>query len=198
MVALKAKTAFDAIRLAHFQDKLFFLKKWLPKLPEKDKKFLTGYAWICSEFPSVFAKDEWLETFKEVGFFTWGLKEEDIEFPEDYIVLYRGCIPEYKDGMSWSDDVRTALFFQIRGNESNKKNIYKATVPKNAVLGIIKEGGSWPFQHVYKEYVVDCRQVDSIEEYDDSLFRTIADLFKKECTIDAEYRKHLVKTLLDL
>jgi len=85
------------------------------------------------------------------------------DLPEE-LILYRGCLPEFKEGMSWTTDKERAVWFAHRLDHGNNiGHLYTCTIPPHIVLAKFDGRGE-------NEIVIEVSQLfeDDIEEIDES------------------------------
>lgn len=135
------------------------------------KELAKGIAetWIMAEWP-VQAMDTnvWAYVFTQVcdeGYFLTDdgeVKSHD-ELPE-VMTLYRGCLPEFKEGMSWTTNKEEAIWFAHRlDHHENIGHLYTITVPCDIVFAKFDGRGEG-------EIVIEVSQLgeDDIEEMEES------------------------------
>jgi hypothetical protein len=89
------------------------------------------YAWSTENSPQARIPEAvWLETFGLVGYAT-GL-ESPIPAPTAALILYRGCMPETRCGLAWTEDLAKAREFADAVGAVD--NVYVATVEATRVL----------------------------------------------------------------
>lgn len=65
--------------------------------------------WIDSEEPQIY-QDELIPIFRELGFIT----DEEHDAPTESITVFRGTLPEWVEGMSWTRSMDIAVWFAQR------------------------------------------------------------------------------------
>ncbi|WP_313547493.1 hypothetical protein [Corynebacterium sp.] len=111
--------------------------------------------------------DEWLEMFA-IGGFTPGVP--DASRP---LTLYRGCWPHAKEGLSWSTDFRTAVYFaHDRGGKNGQ--IYRVQITEPEV--VFRYENAVPAEvGALSEVLIDPRRHD-IEHLSPSKFAALLDV----------------------
>lgn len=87
------------------------------------------HAWTSCEFP-LRALDlyAWCEMFEEVGFLEDNLRKRA---PKKLRRLYRAATPDYAEGMSWTDDLEKAQWFDARNRNYFKfESAIYTTIPE--------------------------------------------------------------------
>lgn len=111
-------------------------------------------AWTLAEWPEqAIDRDIWLTLFQTSGFL---FNELSITPPSHPINLYRGAVPKYRIGMSWTDDLERAEWFAhrfdgMRGTISGR--VYTVTAPHEAILAHFTEARG------ENEWVLDANRV---------------------------------------
>ena len=119
-------------------------------------------AWTMAEFPSRILEPRywtsmWEQSVEEDEFIDGdGAVHNHCELPST-LTLWRGALPEFSFGMSWSIDRERATWFARRFDNANRENIkgalYEITVPSSLILGRFDERGE-------SEFVVDLMQLN--------------------------------------
>lgn len=114
-------------------DKQALLYKFWPYMLQDSKIYYLAHAWMNKGPSDLFGYDWWIPYFSEVGFLT----NIDRDFPEEQqeIVLYRGAKPEWKAGMSWTED---KTFAELFASQSQEYKIYRISVRFKEVLGVFE------------------------------------------------------------
>lgn len=155
-----------SITEAYSYDKPAMLEKWWEKISFEDKQKYLTHAWLGKGSALLFGYYWWIDKFKQVGFLTnTDMLENDLR----PITLYRGSIPDLKQGMSWTDDIESAKLFK---DQYRNSRVYQIETISNDILGVMEgevrdlEGKSL----IIKEYVLDIWKLDNrITEYESSL-----------------------------
>lgn len=110
------------------------------RLPAQDKPKALSEAWGMAEYPEILAEpDLWIAAFDEVGYMVDGKfmdRGDDPDLPET-VTLWRGAVPERRNGMSWSLNRDQALWFATRwdGMEgTSNAYLYRIEIPHDYVL----------------------------------------------------------------
>jgi hypothetical protein len=122
-------------------------------------------SWVGAEWPAqIMETKAWLYLFTfytETGTFLDDNGELTLTdtLPET-LTLYRGAVPEYKEGLSWTSERDLAKWFGTR--LGMKGQLYTITVPNHVVLAKLDDRKE-------NEYIVDVSMLfeDDIEECDD-------------------------------
>ena len=121
-----------SITEAFSYDKPAMLEKWWEHLSFEDKQKYLTHAWIGKGSALLFGYYWWIDKFKEVGFLTnTKLLESELE----PVTLYRGSIPDLKQGMSWTDNIEFAKLFK---DQYEGSKIYQIEAVPGDILGIIE------------------------------------------------------------
>ncbi|MFS0885143.1 hypothetical protein [Aeromicrobium sp. 179-A 4D2 NHS] len=126
------------------------------RLDPADLPGATHNAWFMAEYPEKQVEAAmWVNLFDQIGYTVDGepaVREDDI--PE-FVTVYRGCLPERIDGMSWTTSLETAYWFASRWTKHGGKqlHVYRAEIPRDFVLA--KVGG-----RSENEVVIDTSQLD--------------------------------------
>lgn len=110
---------------------------------------IVAQTWASGEpgSASCIGYDEWRKLFRLNGFTYLG---EPAQRPGEPVIVYRGCTPEHRLGMSWSTEVGVARRFATEGISSRSSGaVYVARVEPDYLLAFIEEG------HEEYEWVVD-------------------------------------------
>jgi hypothetical protein len=119
-------------------------------LPKEVAKGLAD-AWTMCEWPRQAMESKYWRII-------FGMALDDHEFIKDNgeiglhseleptLTLWRGAMPEYREGMSWTDDRDLAKWFATRLNFSGC--LYEITIPNDAILANFNNRGE-------REFVVD-------------------------------------------
>lgn len=128
-------------------------ERW-PGLSGKEKEQWLAFAWQNSDLYGEYDYSWWLPFFKEVGYITNNRTEK----PREAVTLYRGALPEFKNGMSWTPKLWIAKFYRFQNNENGKlkRRVYQVTVQPDLILGIVAP----PFA---LEYILDYSRLDPDE-----------------------------------
>lgn len=98
--------------------------------------------WTLAEFPArLITPEDWYFMFdhvlEEQGFHLGddGIIASNDVFPET-LTLWRGALPEFREGMSWTDDKEQALWFAHRlDHGDNIGKLYEITVGREIIIG---------------------------------------------------------------
>lgn len=119
-------------------------------LDEETERDLAVFAWRAPEWPEQGDGVLWRATWRRLGFCS---DLEGEQPPTSPLALYRGAVPRYKRGMSWTADLDKARWFARRFPPSNyfgQGRVYAATVPPERVFARIADRGE-------DEWVIDTR-----------------------------------------
>lgn len=131
-----------------------FVNMW--RLDPADLPKAAHNAWYMAEYPEKQVDaDMWVDLFDRIGYTIDGepAKRED-DLPE-FVTVYRGCLPERIDGMSWTTSLETAYWFASRwtSHGGRQLHVYRAEIPRDFVLA--KVGGRGE-----NEVVISTRDLD--------------------------------------
>lgn len=101
--------------------------------------------WPLHELP----RDEWVRLFREVGYLHGGARAPEA-IPAEPQTLYRGAVPEYSRGLSWTTVPADARFFGER-YDRDRARIYVVDAEPGWMLGRVPAGPFSPGG----EYIVD-------------------------------------------
>ncbi len=91
--------------------------------------------WIDSEAPGI-NKEVWLSLFNSDRPYRKQMmtknERERLADMDDVITIYRGCLPKYKDGISWTKSITKAKMFSTRFFQKGK--VFTATCNKSDVI----------------------------------------------------------------
>lgn len=110
---------------------------------------IVAAAWASGEpgSASCIGYREWQTLFRLNGFTYLGVPSPR---PFEPVIVYRGCTPEHRFGMSWSTEVAVARLFATDGMSSRPPGVvYVAHVHPDHLLAFVDEG------HDEHEWVVD-------------------------------------------
>lgn len=159
-MGVKFDNPYIAVHEAAPIDKQYFLGEWWDKLPQNSKRGYLIHVWLNKAGPSfMYGYDWWFPYFEEIGFIT----NYAIDKPTKEIELYRGALPNFKRGMSWTPDKKFAELFVSQHKESK---VYKATIKPESILGIFYGiAGSYDGKEreAGLEYVVNYKEIGEIE-----------------------------------
>lgn len=157
---MNTKNPKVAIHEAYSFDKQYFLAEWWSKLSTEEKKECLTHVWLNKGPSWLLGYDWWFPYFEEVGFMT----NIEMARPTEKVELYRGSLPYFKYGMSWTDDIKSAQLFSIQ-HEGAK--IYKAVVSPESILGVFL-GYAGTFDGNERipivEFVVKYNEIEDIQE----------------------------------
>lgn len=107
-------------------------------------------AWCDAEFPmNTLGADGWRQLFDFAGYTDDGTRTER---PSSSMTLWRGALPDHRDGWAWTDDRALAEWFADRPHNGGRACVWVADVEPARMLARISQqrlGES--------EYVVDTR-----------------------------------------
>lgn len=107
-------------------------------------------AWSAAEFPMIqLDAEEWRDLFDLAGYTMDG---RPAERPGESLTLWRGALPEYRDGWSWTEDRDLAQWFAERPHNRADGRVYAAIVEPSRLLARISQERAGE-----NEYVVDAR-----------------------------------------
>ncbi|WP_052748651.1 arsenate reductase/protein-tyrosine-phosphatase family protein [Microbacterium sp. Ag1] len=101
--------------------------------------------WPLRELP----RDEWVRLFREVGYLYGGACSPEA-IPTETLTLYRGAVPEYSRGLSWTTAPNDARFFGAR-YDRDRARLYVVDAEPGWMLGRVPAGPFSPGG----EYIVD-------------------------------------------
>lgn len=120
-------------------------------------------AWSGAEYPErLLTQGVWMAMFDRADYVIDG-KPADRETLPDWVTVYRGAIPDRRDGMAWTGDINTARWFANRftgilpGDKTGR--VYKLTVAREFVLARITGRNE-------DEYIIDTQDLDEVEWVD--------------------------------
>ncbi len=108
------------------------------------------HAWCMCEWPgrAVDPPHRWRDLFDLAGYTVDSVPSKR---PTTPLTLYRGAVPEHRDGWSWTDDIQLAQWFAERPHNAGRGRIWTAVVePSRLLARIITEGRDGE-----SEYVLD-------------------------------------------
>ncbi|MBN6890035.1 hypothetical protein ACUXCC_005547 [Cytobacillus horneckiae] len=152
-----------AILRAPYFDKQLFLEKWWDKLNIEEKEKYLLHVWGNKGGGNLYGYDWWLPYFNEVGFLT----NIDESLPTKPVTLYRGVVPFFSNGMSWTSQIDLARHFANSFSIMGEKKLYKTEVDPEDILGIVQGDVVNYNGKVEKnglEYVINHRKLRMIEE----------------------------------
>lgn len=155
-----------SITEAYLYDKPAMLEKWWELLSFEDKQKYLTHAWLGKGSALLFGYYWSIDKFKQVGFLT---NTNTIESDIKPITLYRGSIPDLKQGMSWTDDVDFARLFK---DQYTNSKIYQIEAMPTDILGIMKSEAKEIDEEGTPgiEYILDIWKLDNrIVEFESSL-----------------------------
>jgi hypothetical protein len=119
--------------------------------------------WVSAEFPAqILDIDLWLGMFFDTfDFDEYLLDEGEIHLKHDLpepLTLWRGALPDFAEGMSWSSNKEKAEWFAHRlDHDDNVGVLYEATIDTGLVLAKFDGRGEF-------EYVIDVTSLDFIQD----------------------------------
>jgi len=146
------------------------VEAWKNGLLEKDElaKAIAD-SWVMAEWPArQMTPESWIflidQVIDENAYLTdegFILSKDEMKMPET-LTLWRGCWPEFREGISWSADRELATWFARRfdfGEYKDKGLLYEITIPYELVLA------KFDGRHE-DEYVIDVTMLmeDDIQE----------------------------------
>jgi hypothetical protein len=116
---------------------------------------LIADVWTSTEFPGANGGvDRWRDAFDIAG---W-ISDDESERPTEPLTLYRGAVPEYQRGMSWTLDPERAVWFAKRFMHGNDAGlVYRRTFGPREILARFTGRGE-------DEYVVWIESDDDTEQ----------------------------------
>lgn len=90
--------------------------------------------WIDSEDPQFF-HEQVLDLLHQIGFVT----DENHDSPQEPITVFRGTLPQWHRGMSWTRSMDIAVWFAKRFDRNG--SVYECTAPPDAVLAMLDDRG---------------------------------------------------------
>lgn len=103
-------------------------------------------AWSAVEFPSrALGEDEWRELFAFAGYTVEGVPADR---PTEPLLLWRGALPEHRDGWSWTDDPELAQWFADRRHHRGQGRVWTARVEPGRLLARISQVRAGESEHV--------------------------------------------------
>lgn len=116
---------------------------------------MIGDAWTSAEFPTrTVDTDTWHDMFTAVGFVTDCRR---LRVPRVARTLWRGCLPGFEAGMSWTDDLARAQWFAKRTAFRVAGHVVSAVVPADMVLARFVHGRE------ESEWVLDPQRVADLD-----------------------------------
>lgn len=118
-------------------------------------------AWTSAEFPSrMWARNEWIALFHRVGFLQ---DDTRANLPATLpLVLYRASPARYRDHLSWTDDLKQAIWFNDRNSDyfhlRERSRIWTIHPRSDALLAHFAGGRN------ENEWVLDIKKTD-VSEY---------------------------------
>lgn len=128
---------------------------WHDKVIDLDiLKDLLPEVWVNTEHPRQFGYSRIVKLFRATGYLTDAPDHQ----PPDSILIFRGCQPKDKRGISWTFNPRKADWFARRLDHRGTAKVYKARVrSKKGILGVFLSRDE-------DEVVVDPRYLIDVEE----------------------------------
>lgn len=115
-------------------------------------------AWSMVEFPNnALDEEEWESLFDEAGCTVDGVPAKR---PNHHLHLWRGAIPECRNGWSWTDDRELAGWFAARPHNAGQGRVWTADVEPHRLLAKI----GMNVRPKESEYVVDARGLTVYED----------------------------------
>lgn len=134
--ALKDKDYHSFVFLHERPFRLMALIECWHLASKQQKGLLVAATYVDAEMPMV-NQELWIKLFKQVG--RTAMSEEDVEYFEslpDEIEIYRGCLPEDKDGISWTLSKEQAQWFANRFNQQGK--VFTKKINKNQICTLLR------------------------------------------------------------
>lgn len=105
--------------------------QWL-HIDKGDRLGAVHQAWTMAEWPEQCAPAQiWESLFTQVGYGVDGQSAPEGD-PNELVTLYRGCIPGRLEGMSWTWNPETALWFAKRFGDEGQ--VYQIRIPRSYIL----------------------------------------------------------------